>query len=100
MVTDEMIVAAAAAYLASVQPGSISLKQALRAALEAAERAAWQPIATAPKDETILVFAAPRDGLPGFMTTCCYHEDAGFCVDELRHPTHWRPLLAPPGAKP
>lgn len=74
-------------------PWAIRGLKAMRAALEAAERAVWQPIATAPKDRTITVFAAPYDDLPGFVTSCRYHEDAGFCVDELREVTHWRPRL-------
>jgi len=59
----------------------------------------WQPIKTAPTDGSlILVYASPRDDLPGFITVCAYHEDAGFCVDELRYTTHWRPLPEPPVA--
>jgi hypothetical protein len=62
----------------------------------AAEAAAWQDISTAPRDCTILVWCPPKHGLPGLTTVALYHPDAGFCVCELRDPTHWRPLPAPP----
>lgn len=70
------------------------------AELEAAQT--WQPIDTAPKDGTEIVVFAPgnRDGfpepLPDIVSLCAWHGDAGFCVDELRQPTHWMPLPAPP----
>ena len=57
----------------------------------------WQPVATAPKDGThVLIYASPRDGLEGFQTVAAYHDDAGWCVCELRYATHWMPLPAPP----
>ena len=57
----------------------------------------WRPIETAPKDGTVvLVFAEERQGLPAFQCTAAYHEDAGWCVDELREVTHWMPLPPPP----
>lgn len=57
------------------------------------EASGWQPIDTAPRDGTLLwVYVAPYSGLPGFQTTCAYHPDAGFCADELREVTHWKPL--------
>jgi hypothetical protein len=62
-----------------------------------AQEPAWRPIETAPTDGTlILVYAAEREGLPGFVTVCRYHPDGGFCVDELRVPTHWMPLPKSP----
>lgn len=66
--------------------------------------AGWQPIATAPRDRLILVFAPGEDprwspALPDLITVCRWHPDAGFCVCELRDPTHWMPLPAPPEAK-
>ena len=30
----------------------------------------------------------------GLASMCAYHRDAGFCIDELREPTHW--ILPPP----
>jgi hypothetical protein len=51
----------------------------------------------APRDGTwVLVYASPREGLPGFVCPAAYHQDAGWCVDELRHATHWMPLPPPP----
>jgi hypothetical protein len=52
----------------------------------------WSPIATAPKDEAILVYCPEYQGLPELISMCLYHKDAGFCVDELRTPTHWMHL--------
>lgn len=55
----------------------------------------WQPIETAPKDGSLIfVYAPGREGLLWLMCPCAYHPDAGFCVDELREPTHWRPIPA------
>ena len=56
----------------------------------------WQPIETAPTDGTvILVYAPAKDGLPHMFSFCAYHKDAGFCIDEIREPSHWLPLIAP-----
>lgn len=78
----------------------------MRAALEAADAAAWQPIETAPCDgTTVLVYAPSPDpqrwhesvhDLPHIFCTAAYHEDAGFCIDTIREPTHWRSLPAAP----
>jgi len=70
----------------------------LSAALAAAEAAAWQPIETALRDRMILVYAPAYEGLPEIVGPCRWHEDAGFCVDELRFPTLWRLMPAPPTA--
>lgn len=57
----------------------------------------WKPIETAPKDGTkILVWCPSAHGLDELYAVCAYHEDAGFCVCELREPTHWQPLPQPP----
>lgn len=59
----------------------------------------WQPIETAPTDGThILVFAPGVEDLRHIICSCSYHPDGGFCVDELRYPTHWMPLPAPPAS--
>ena len=48
-----------------------------------------------PRDRLIIVYA-PGDGfLPDLVCLCQWHPDAGFCVDELRHPTHWMPYEKP-----
>lgn len=56
----------------------------------------WKSIEDAPRDELIEVFApgGPCD-LPDLVSLCQWHPDAGFCVCELREPTHWRPFVRP-----
>ncbi len=53
MITDEMIQAAHEAYASA--PIGLSWAEAMRAALEAAEKAAWRPIEEAPKDGTTIL---------------------------------------------
>ena len=55
----------------------------------------WQPMATAPKDGTLVeVLAGAVQGLPSFITDCTYHPDGGgWCVDELRPVIAWRAKL-------
>lgn len=68
-----------------------------RAALEAAERAAWQPIETAVWDGTpFLVYCPKRGVLPPLFVLV---DSPGVFTEGLtavRRPTHWRPLPAPP----
>ena len=53
-------------------------------------------MASAPKDGTLFLCWAPgREGLPAMYSLCAWHEDAGFCVDELREPAMWWPLPSP-----
>jgi hypothetical protein len=67
-----------------------------RAAIDAYEAAQWfVRMEDAPRDETILVEAAAYEGLPGFFSTCRWHPDAGFCVDELRPVVRWRRVPKP-----
>jgi hypothetical protein len=55
--------------------------------------ASWLPIAAAPKDGTeIIVYCPSAHGLNHMVSVCAYHEDAGFCVCELREPILWIPL--------
>jgi hypothetical protein len=57
----------------------------------------WLPIESAPRDGTeIAVYAPARHGLQSMVSKCAWHPDAGFCIDELREPTHWQPLPPPP----
>jgi hypothetical protein len=57
----------------------------------------WRPIETAPQDGSlVIVWAAQREGLPGFVTCCSYHPDGGWCVCELREVTLWQPLPEAP----
>jgi hypothetical protein len=77
-----------------------AIARLMRAAAEALDPTiTWQPIETAPLDEWVLVYAAPAHGLDGFICTARYHSDGGWCVDELRHTTHWMPLPEPPHAE-
>lgn len=68
--------------------------------LAVAEHMEWQTIETAPTDGSlVLVWAAPYEGLPCFVTPARYQPNVGWCVDELRGATHWRPLPAGPDNK-
>lgn len=107
MITDEMVDAALRAACRAEPTGAgdgmgtvtrrAPTHASMRAALESADRAAWQPIETAPTDGTVVyVYASPYEGLPGFVAIAGYHPDAGWCVDELRDVTHWRLPPAPP----
>ena len=85
-----------AAFIAAASPETV--KRLLDRVAKA--EAGWQPIETAPRDPWVLVYAAPAHGLDGFICTARYHSDGGWCVDELRHATHWRPLPAAPEPTP
>ena len=80
----------------------LALCAAITAEATARERercARWRPIETAPRDGTLcMVWAAPYQDLNGFVTWCAYHEDGGWCIDELRKVTHWMPLPDGPSA--
>lgn len=58
----------------------------------------WQPIETAKEDpDTYILVRCPAvQDLGELICPCKWHPDAGFCVDELRTPTHWMPLPARP----
>ena len=88
---------------------STPTRASIRAALEAYEAAQWRPIETAPKDGTaIVVWGQPQStddvhfSRPSAFTA--YWDDMGgtFCLSgadwrgPFIHPTHWRPLPAPP----
>ena len=69
----------------------------LRAAIEAAERAAWSTdMEAAPRSEAILVRTNACHGLGPITSVCRWHKHAGFCVDELREPVAWRFPPLPP----
>lgn len=62
----------------------------------AQEREEWRPFdGSEPRDEVIWVYCPPREGLPALISQCQWHEDAGFCVDEIREPALWQYLVAP-----
>jgi hypothetical protein len=50
---------------------------------------------TAPTDGTpFLAYSVDLKGcgLSPFFSVCAWHEDAGFCTDEIREPIYWWPL--------
>lgn len=63
---------------------------------ECKELNAWQPIETAPKDREILVYAPPYQELRCLKQVIAHHDSAGYCIDELRYPTHWQELPKDP----
>lgn len=67
-----------------------------RAMLEAAERAAWMPIETAPRDgEGVLLLVPDPDRAevaPGYSSDGVWLSWSAYEVT----PTHWRPLPLPP----
>jgi hypothetical protein len=99
--TETQIEAAAEAIISLAGTGSY--RQLARVALEAAEKAAWQPIETAPKDGTgVLLFNPYEEQWVAIGRWLDHiHEDFhyGWNVDQWRdgsEPTHWRPLVDPP----
>jgi hypothetical protein len=57
----------------------------------------WLPIdENTPKDKNILVYAPPYQDLQSLQQVCKWHESAGFCIDELRTPTHYQELPEAP----
>lgn len=113
-VTDKRVEAAIIAYAIAQAKGGPG---AMRAALLAADAAAWEPMDTAPRDgtEIVLCRAISADGTPitgsSFGVFCQVaawwgeEEWIVYCsqVQEPRlhfEPTHWRPLpTAPKGNK-
>lgn len=74
----------------------MSLEPEVRRAIQKINsRIAWYPIEDAPKYELILVWCPPREGLSELFALCQWHEDAGFCVDELREPKMFAYLRSP-----
>lgn len=67
----------------------------LRELFDATSRNGWRPIASAPRDRWIYVWAPPINGLPGLVWISIWHPDVGFRVDEFRDVTMWQPLILP-----
>jgi len=72
----------------------------MRAALEAAEAAAWQPIETAPMDGEVEVLVT--DGVEVWKSALQLTDDIPVQLEWskenkwCREPTHWRPLPTTP----
>lgn len=61
----------------------------------------WDDIENAPTDGTaVLVWAPGVEDLPPLFSVASYDEFAGWCIDELRVPTHYRRLPEPPANTP
>ena len=112
MITEAMVEAAAKTMLdvsfgrkAHREPLDWELRM-VRAALEAAERAAWQPIETAPRDSRTDIWIARGKQIAvaswfaewkycrGGPKTNCWVQPGGAVFEPS--PTHWRPLPSPP----
>jgi hypothetical protein len=88
--------------------GNTMLEAAAEIAALRAQQA-WQPIETAPQDGTLIIVYAETPeharwpdqslDLPPLVTLCAWHPDTGFCVCEIREPTHWMPY-SPPTQEP
>jgi len=62
----------------------------LAALPDSGQRERWKPIEAAKTDGTeYIVWLSAKHDMPGFVTRCAYHPDAGWCADELRDVTHW-----------
>lgn len=76
-------------------------RQSIIAALAAADQAAWRPIESAPKEETIIACGGNLYG-PAVVTWSGLsgnpHWDYSIenHPDEIESPTHWQPLPSPP----
>ena len=107
MITEAQIQAASMAMLATMDacirrlgmdPVDAIRDVAMKYALEAAERAQWQLIETAPRDTRILVYDPGNINIDPMIGVASYHKEAGFIINEFSSPTHWRPLPEPPDA--
>ncbi len=107
MITDKMLRAAVAAYGRRPAPLFGVDVRRLKATLEAAEAAAWQPRETAPKDGTFLILHY-ESGVPieirqwGLGIRIGDEERLGWLCQRghlrVDQPVHWRPLPAGPKA--
>ena len=104
MITDEQLSEAMETYDGDLNADHYADREAMRRALEAAERAAWRPIRDAPKDGTQIIVGNKHgvwedsQVIPGTKSKDGQPLD-GHCFQALEHhggPTHFRPLPEPP----
>ena len=87
--------------IADTGPGTSGFRtpQPEEAPVSDASAPAWQPIATAPRDETLFLATGLDGGSgPGRHVAIVFCDGAGFFddFDEYTYLTHWMPLPAPP----
>lgn len=57
----------------------------------------WIPIdENTPRHRDLLVYAPAYQDLRSLKQVCRWHVSAGFCIDELRTPTHYKELPEDP----
>ena len=117
MITETMVEAACRALATNMsaipwdeygEENRCDVRKGMRAALEAADAAAWQPIETAPKDGTDILVSMwedhqlvvvsfdetqPKSKFPWLGVP----DGPGYAASA---PTHWRPLPEPPVTPP
>lgn len=105
---DEDVVLAPLSSLSQVHESYAAwARETARAALEAAERAAWRPIETAPKDGAKVLVSISRRNNPSLgrmslVAAFVSHRNYWACVegDPIYPPIAWRPLPQPPEDAP
>lgn len=99
MVTDEQVKKAMLAFREVTRSGgSLLFEKCMRAALEAADAAAWRPIEEAPKDGTLFqVWRKNRAVVTAYWNKnlSCW-KNPNIAIPALFEPTHFRPLPEPP----
>lgn len=99
LLMDEMLSVANVTDMSQAMPEATYNLVTLNAIRDFIAAHSWQPIETAPMGREILVYCPSEHGLGCLICVCKWHEDAGFCVDELRSPTYWMLLPAAPQSK-
>ena len=96
--TDPQLDAAERAFRAAyLDPGL--MRHALRKALKAADKAAWRPVETAPRDgQWVMLWWPRREQFPvfGYFEAGRWHSRYTLSFDGDPQPTHWLSIPAPP----